>query len=84
MFFFPLDISKVELMVFVKIVIIMWSYFKAYRMTDRENTLHEIFLETGFLCNFGALELVLEIALIDQASLNLMEILLSLPPECWY
>ena len=30
-----------------------------------------------------ALELVLELALIDQAGLKLTEIHLSLPPECW-
>ena len=30
-----------------------------------------------------ALELVLELALVDQASLELTEISLHLPPKCW-
>ena len=30
-----------------------------------------------------ALEAVLELALVDQAGLELTEILLPLPPECW-
>ena len=40
-----------------------------------------LFFKMGFLC--VALELVLELALIDQAGLELTEILLLLPPECW-
>ena len=39
------------------------------------------FFETGFLRSF--LVPVLELALVDQAGLELTEICLSLPPECW-
>ena len=39
-----------------------------------------LFFKTGFLC--VALELILELALVDQAGLELTEIL-PLPPECW-
>ena len=39
------------------------------------------FFETGFLC--AALEPVLELALEDQAGLELTEIQLSLLLECW-
>ena len=35
--------------------------------------------ERAFLC----LEAVLELALVDQAGLELTEIQLPLPPECW-
>ena len=40
-----------------------------------------LFFETGFFC--VALEPVLELALVDQAGLELTEICLPLPPECW-
>ena len=40
-----------------------------------------LFFETGFLC--VALEPVLELAIVDQAGLELREIHLPLPPECW-
>ena len=39
------------------------------------------FSETGFLCVIALA--VLELALVDQAGLELTEILLPLPPECW-
>ena len=39
-----------------------------------------VFLRQGFSV---ALEPVLELALVDQASLELTEIRLPLPPECW-
>ena len=38
------------------------------------------FSKKGFLCVALA---VLEVALVDQAGLELTEIRLSLPPECW-
>ena len=38
------------------------------------------FFETGLFCT--ALEPVLELTLVDQASLELTEILLPLPPQC--
>ena len=40
-----------------------------------------LFFETGFVC--VALEPVLELALVNQAALELTETRLSLPPECW-
>ena len=39
-----------------------------------------LFFETRFLCVALA---VLELALVDQASLKLTEIHLPLPPKCW-
>ena len=39
------------------------------------------FFKIGFL--FVALELILELALVDQAGLKLTEICLPLPPKCW-
>ena len=39
-----------------------------------------LFFETGFL---WALEPVLELALVEHAGLELTEIHLPLPPECW-
>ena len=39
------------------------------------------FFETGFLCRF--LVPVLELALLDLAGLELTEIRLPLPPDCW-
>ena len=39
-----------------------------------------LFLETGFCV---ALKPVLELALVEQAGLELTEICLPLPPECW-
>ena len=38
------------------------------------------FFKTGFLCSFGACP---GTYLVDQAGLELTEICLSLPPECW-
>ena len=38
------------------------------------------FLRQGF---FVVLEPVLELALVDQSGLELTEICLPLPPECW-
>ena len=40
------------------------------------------FFKTEFLLR-AALEPVLELALVDQACLELTEICLPLPPECW-
>ena len=37
--------------------------------------------KTGFRCSF--LEPVLELALVDQVGLELTEICLPLPPQCW-
>ena len=45
-----------------------------------QNVLLFFFLRQGF---YVALEPVLELALIDQADLELTEILLFLPPEYW-
>ncbi|CAO2599084.1 hypothetical protein LEMLEM_LOCUS9700, partial [Lemmus lemmus] len=42
-----------------------------------------LFFETEFLKKLVALEPVLELALVDQAGLELTEIRLPLPPECW-
>ena len=44
-------------------------------------SLYFLFFETGFLC--VALEPVLELGLVDQADLELTEILLPLPLKCW-
>ena len=40
-------------------------------------------LEIGFLCVALEPVLVLELALVDQAVLQLTEICMPLPPECW-
>ena len=40
-----------------------------------------IFISQNFI--YVALEPVLELALVDQACLELTEIHLSLPPKCW-
>ena len=40
-----------------------------------------LFFETGFLC--VDLVPILELALVDQAGLELTEICLLLPPQCW-
>ena len=39
--------------------------------------------EAGFLYRETVLEPVLELALVDQAGLELTEMHLPLPPECW-
>ena len=40
-----------------------------------------VFFNTGFLCE--RVLAVLEVALVDQAGLELTDIHLPLPPECW-
>ena len=41
-----------------------------------------IYFETEFLCVIALTDL--ELVLVDQAGLELTEIGLPLPPECWY